>query len=55
MTGTQAWVALKLSLNSPLFVAAIWGCFVALFLKKTEHNHLFTSMWPAVHTVGVLF
>jgi hypothetical protein len=56
MTSTQIWVAWKLPLNSPLFGAAIWECFVALFGGGTEHNQLFTfTLWPAVCAVGVLF
>jgi hypothetical protein len=57
MTSTQIWVAWKLSLNSPVFGAAIWECFVGLFKKKrTQHNQLFTvTLWSAVRAVGVLF
>jgi hypothetical protein len=58
-TGTEARVVGKLSLNSTLFGAAIWGHFVALFwgkkIKRTEHHQLFTVMWSAVCAVGVLF
>jgi len=45
------------SLNSPLFGAAIWEHFVALFHKKrTQHNWLFTvTLWSAVRAVDVLF
>ena len=50
-------VACKLSPNRPLFGAAIWEHFVALFHKKrTQHNWLFTvTLWSAVRAVDVLF
>ena len=37
MTWNWVWVAWKLSLNSPLFDAAIWGLLFAL-LKKKNHS-----------------
>jgi hypothetical protein len=57
MTGTHAWVAWKISLNSHLFGAAIWEGFVGLFLGWEGGNYqLFTVMlWSAVCAVGMLF
>jgi hypothetical protein len=56
-TGTRAWGAWKLSLNSHLFGAAIWGHFVALFGGGGSENYqlLTVKSCSAVRAVGVLF
>jgi len=44
-------------MNRPIFGAAIWGRFVALFRKKKKNRaqSAVTDTWSAIRDVGVSF